>query len=157
MGFPGGSVVKNPACQCRGHGFSPWVGKFPWRRKRQTTPVFLPREAHGQRSLVGYSSLGCKELDTIEQHDTIIISKELNSSVFLSFFPSILLLYHDIQNLPSCTRHFFSSLVKYLTSLKATTKSCSFSFPIDHLLCNKHSVKSLLKEYFQSQAQYTIM
>ena len=30
-------------------GFDPWVGKIPWRRKWQLTPVFLPRESHGQR------------------------------------------------------------------------------------------------------------
>ena len=35
--------------------FDPWVGKIPWRRKWQPTPVFLPGESHGQRSLVGYS------------------------------------------------------------------------------------------------------
>ena len=37
---------------------------IPWRRKWQPTPVFLPGESHGQRSLVGYSPEGCKELDT---------------------------------------------------------------------------------------------
>ena len=36
-------------------GFNHWVGKTPWRREWQATPVFLPREFHGQRSLVGYS------------------------------------------------------------------------------------------------------
>ena len=36
------------------HGFDPWVGKIAWRR-RQPTPMFLPRESHGQRSLAGYS------------------------------------------------------------------------------------------------------
>ena len=35
--------------------FNPWVGKILWRRKWQPTPVFLPRESHGQRSLAGYS------------------------------------------------------------------------------------------------------
>ena len=45
---------KEPTCQCRRLGFDPWVGKFPWRRKWQPTPVFLPGESHGQRSLVGY-------------------------------------------------------------------------------------------------------
>ena len=35
--------------------FDPWVGKSPWRREWQPTPVFLPGEFHGQRSLVGYS------------------------------------------------------------------------------------------------------
>ena len=43
-----------------------WVGKIPWRRGWQSTPVFLPGEFSGQRSLVGYSPWGCKELDTIE-------------------------------------------------------------------------------------------
>ena len=38
-----------------------------WRRKWQPTPVFLPGESHGQRSLVGYSPWGCKESDTTEQ------------------------------------------------------------------------------------------
>ena len=41
--------------------FDPWVGKTPWRKKWQPTPVFLLRKSHGQRSLVGYSPWGCKE------------------------------------------------------------------------------------------------
>ena len=40
--------------QCRISGFDPWVGKIPWRRTWQPTPVFLPGETHGQRSLAGY-------------------------------------------------------------------------------------------------------
>ena len=36
-------------------GFSLWVGKIPWRRKWQSTPVLLPGKSHGQRSPVGYS------------------------------------------------------------------------------------------------------
>ena len=40
---------------------------FPWRRKWQPTPVFLPGESHGQRSLVGYSPWGRKESDATEQ------------------------------------------------------------------------------------------
>ena len=47
-------------------GFDAWVGKIPWRREWQPTPVFLPGEFHGQRSLAGYSPLGCKESDTTE-------------------------------------------------------------------------------------------
>jgi len=39
----------------------------PWRRKWQPTPVFLPGEFHGQRSLAGYSPWGCKESDTTAQ------------------------------------------------------------------------------------------
>ena len=37
-----------------------------WRREWQPTPVFFPRESHGQRNLLGYSPWGCKELDTTE-------------------------------------------------------------------------------------------
>ena len=47
-------------------GFDPWVGKIPWRRKWQPTPVFLPGESHGWRSLVGYSPWGRKESDMTE-------------------------------------------------------------------------------------------
>ena len=46
--------------QCRRPGFDPWFGKIPWRRKWQPTPVFLPGESHGPRSLVGYSPRGCR-------------------------------------------------------------------------------------------------
>ena len=46
--------------------FDSGVGKIPWRREWQPTPVFLPGESHGQRSLAGYSLWRCKELDTIE-------------------------------------------------------------------------------------------
>ena len=48
-------------------GFDPWVGKIPWRSKWQPTPVFLPGESHGRRSLVGYSPRGHKELDMTER------------------------------------------------------------------------------------------
>ena len=62
LGFPGGSVVKNPACmRC---SFDPWVRKIPWRRKWQPTLVFLPGKSHGQRILAGYSPCGQKEVDT---------------------------------------------------------------------------------------------
>ena len=40
--------------------------KIPWRRKCQPIPVILPGESHGQRSLVGYSPCGHKELDTTD-------------------------------------------------------------------------------------------
>ena len=49
---------KTSTCQCRRHGFSPWVRKTPWRRKRQPTPVFLPGQYHRQRNLSGCSPWG---------------------------------------------------------------------------------------------------
>ena len=48
-------------------GFNPWVGKTPWRREWHPTPVLVPGESHGGRSLVGYSPWGRKESDTTEQ------------------------------------------------------------------------------------------
>ena len=68
-GFPRGTNGEEPVCQCRRLkrcGFDLWVGKIPWRRKWQPTPVFLLGESHGQRSLVGYSPWGCKESDMME-------------------------------------------------------------------------------------------
>ena len=44
----------------------PEVGKIPWSRKWQPTPVFLPGKSHGQRSLAGYSPWVHQELDTTE-------------------------------------------------------------------------------------------
>jgi len=53
-----GTRGKEPACQCMRHkrlGFDPWVWKIPQRRAWQFTPVFLPEEFHGLRSLAGFS------------------------------------------------------------------------------------------------------
>ena len=69
-GFPGSASGKESACQSRRHGFDPWVGKIPWRRKWQPTPVFLPGESCGQRSLAGYSPWAHKVLDTTERAHT---------------------------------------------------------------------------------------
>ena len=60
-GFPGGSVVKGSAWQCRRTrrcGFDPWVRKIPWKRNWQPTPAFLPGKSHGQRNLAGYGAWG---------------------------------------------------------------------------------------------------
>ena len=67
-GFCSGSAVKNRLQyrSLRRHGLDPWVGKIPWRRAWQPTPVFLPGESHGQWSLVGYSPWGGKGLDMTE-------------------------------------------------------------------------------------------
>ena len=68
-GIPGGASGKESACQCwrrKRNRFNPWVRKIPWRRKWQPTPVFLPGESHGQRSLMGYSPWSQKESDMTE-------------------------------------------------------------------------------------------
>ena len=64
-GFPVAQMVKNlPAMQKP--RFDPWVRKIAWRREWQPSPVFLPGEFHGQRSLVSHSLWGCKKSDMTE-------------------------------------------------------------------------------------------
>ena len=69
-------MVKNPPAMQE-----TWVQSLAWGdplgRAWQPTPVFLPGESHGRRSLVGYSSRGCKELDTTELgHNIFLITKD---------------------------------------------------------------------------------
>ena len=64
MGFPGGTNGKEPTCQCRRckrQGSIPGWGRawHGWQRKWQSSPVFLPGESHGQRSLAGYIPQHC--------------------------------------------------------------------------------------------------
>ena len=65
--FPGGSDGKASACNPGRPGFDPWMGKIPWRRKWQPTPVFLPRKSQRQWSLAGYCPWGCKRV----RHDLL--------------------------------------------------------------------------------------
>ena len=71
------------------------AGKIPWRAW-QPTPLFLPRESPWQRSLVGYSPWGCKELDTTER-----LTLPLFSNHCISFFPYVL----SFLGLPSTKLH----------------------------------------------------
>ena len=59
-------MVKSPPAMWEIQ-INPWVGMIPWRREWQPTLALFPGEFHGQRSMVGYSHLGCKESDTTEQ------------------------------------------------------------------------------------------
>ena len=66
MGFLGGASGKEPACQCRilkRCGLDPWVRKIPWRRAWQLALVVLLGGTHGQRSLVGYKSMGSQRVE----------------------------------------------------------------------------------------------
>ena len=88
MGFPGGSVVKNPAAmqEPQETRVQSRVGKIPWRREWLPTPAFsLPGESHGQRSLAGYSPWGHKELDMTKH----TCAKVTNIKV-LKFFPPLI-------------------------------------------------------------------
>ena len=66
--FPDGSDDQESACNA-GDG-DPWVGKIPWSRKWQPTPVFLPGKFHGQKNLVGSRPWDHKESDMTEHTHT---------------------------------------------------------------------------------------
>ena len=73
LGLPWWLRYLRNCLHCARPGFSPWVGKIPWRREWQPTLVFLPGEFHGQRSLVGYSqSIGLQKSDVTEQLHTFL-------------------------------------------------------------------------------------
>ena len=63
------NLPANEGDTCIKHGFNPWFGKIVWR-KQQPTPVVLPGKSHRQRSLVGYSPWGCKELTRLSNKTT---------------------------------------------------------------------------------------
>ena len=119
---PGGATVKEPACQCRRCKrcrFKPWVGKIPWWRAWQPTWVFLPRESHGQRKLVGYSPWGHKELDTtkVTFHTVHTVHGVLKARIlkwfaipFSSGPHSVRPLHHDPPVLSGPTGHGLVSL-----------------------------------------------
>ena len=60
--FPDGSDGKDSACQCRRCKFNPWIGKLPWRRKWQPTPVFLPGESPWAEEPGGLQSMGSQRV-----------------------------------------------------------------------------------------------
>ena len=71
-GLPGGSDGKESTCKVGDLGSIPGLGRSlgkgnSWKREWPPTPVFLPGEVHGQRSLAGYSPWGLKELDMTER------------------------------------------------------------------------------------------
>ena len=64
---------------CNAGDPNPWVGKIPWGREWQPSPVFLSGKFHGQRSLAGHNPWGRKEWDTTEQlthTDTFFSSRD---------------------------------------------------------------------------------
>ena len=73
LGFPGGASRKEPACQCRRHKrhrFNPWVGKIPWRRKRQPTPVFLSGKSLWTEEPGGLQSIGSQSQTQLRRLST---------------------------------------------------------------------------------------
>ena len=73
MGFPGVSEVKNPPANAGDSGSSPGLGRSP-EEEWHPTLVFLPGKFHGQKSLVGFSPWGCKQLD-IDIHTSLVAQR----------------------------------------------------------------------------------
>ena len=85
-GFPAGSDGKEPACKEGDWGSIPGFGKILWRREWQSTPVFLPGEFYGQRSLAGYSPWGRKESDRTERVTLTFFGKIMTESVIRTYY-----------------------------------------------------------------------
>ena len=85
MGFLWWLSGKEYACQCRKCLFSPCVGKIPWRREWQPTPVFLPEESHGQGALAGKESDMTERLNMHTRWIGFVNSHLKNKEVEISF------------------------------------------------------------------------
>ena len=72
VGFLGGSDSKECACGAGRPEFDPWVGTIFWRSEGLPTPLFLPGESHGQRSLAGYSPWGHKQSHRLSAFHTLL-------------------------------------------------------------------------------------
>ena len=101
---------KESACQCRRCWFDPWRRKIPWRRKWQSTPVLLPGESHGQRSLVSYSPLGLQRVrhDWMTNaftffHRWFVWKIPIGHATYFSFLPleEDYIHHHFFPNVPS--------------------------------------------------------
>ena len=108
--------------QCGRPGFDPWIGKIPWRRKWQPTPVFLPGEFHGQRSLVGYGPWGHKESDMTEWLTMLL-------NIFCFYWIFIFLFLYEcpiLCSLPIC----FMLVLFFVRTLSHLPCLYLFPFPI---------------------------
>ena len=129
MGFPSGTSGKESTCQRRRHkipGFNPWVRNIPWKRAWQSTPGFLPRTSHIQRSLTGYSPWGCKESDMTEW-----LSRQAHVHVFANtrtykYFRNLEFTISPIRIHPP--RFFLPFSISYLHVFSSTATLMHLSF-----------------------------
>ena len=122
LGFPGGSEVKASACNAGDLGSKSGSGRSPGKGKWQPTPVFLPGESHGQRSLVGCSPRGHRASDTTEQltlHVVLLSGRDLAYS------------YTSFRYLLKChlLRKVFPEITLYKI-IQSLTFACTLLFPI---------------------------
>ena len=112
-GLPSGTSSKRiplPMQKIKRPGFNPWVGKIPWWRIWQPTPIFLSGESQGQRSLAGYSPQGRKEPDTTEATQHACTPKSMKyPPISLNHLHSPLSVFYS-----SPARKSFTSLVSFI-------------------------------------------
>ena len=126
--FPGGSDGK-VSVQCGRPGFNPWVGTIPWRRKRQPTPVLLPRKSHGWRSLVQATVHGVSESQTRLSETLLLKNKPFFCALLSGGRHASSLQYSCLEN-PMDRRDWWTTVhrvAKSQTRLKQ---------PSIHTLCN---------------------
>ena len=114
------------------------MGKIPWRRECQPTPVFLLGEFHGQGSLMGYSPWGCKESNITEWltfHFTSLLLIDLSQLAFQwHLFLFILIeitLIHKFINFMWMTLHSYSCIHWSMLTTKNLVSNCHHT--VDHL------------------------
>ena len=152
LGFPGGASGDESGCPGRRHrrcGLDPWVGKIPWRRAWQPTPVFLPGASYGRRSLT--SSLHrVAELSTTEA--TWHTGKPIFSSACLCLFPRL--------SQVTCSNWFpcFQSVLHYLFHFFTVPNSIRLLFVMDllpvslSLDCKHHKAETCFVNHRISKA-----
>ena len=129
MGFPSGANDEEPACQCRRHkrhGFDPWVGKIPWWRAWQPIPIFLPGEAHGWRSLAGYS---------LQSHKSQTRLKGLSTHIWSHLLSLLRHSQHGSQTVESqLSECMYNRHLSCLSSIPSSLVPFPFPFSIHRVL-----------------------
>ena len=125
----GGSDGKESACSAGDPGFHPWFGKIPGRSAWLPTPVFLPGESHGQRSLGGYSPWGCKERDTTEATDTFTLSGSTGPCSLITQVLSALSLHRVSRGIDCQSRspNHAPTLMGMTTRRRAKPHTCQYT------------------------------
>ena len=118
---------KESTYQCRRCGFNPWVGKIPWRRKWQATPVFLAGKFQRQSNLVGFSPQVCKRVDTTEQPR----SKTLSAIKHIGFATITTIHLHVVSSSRAETLYPLNTSFSFLPSPQPLATTMMLSVSVD--------------------------